>query len=294
MMKAVTSVIRFLVFTNIYIAICVVCFTSKTALLLYGNTGNTHVNILAFSATLFLYSFHRVYRRNRLFEDEHKEERHYWVDKRKTMYYGIVAIAFIVAATQMVYMPLRVWELLIPIGFIAGGYSVPFIKTTKGYIRLRDISWLKVLWIALAYAMLATFLPVAYSYSFQALLQPGVQFIFAENFLFIFVLAIPFDIRDINYDKRNGVNTIPVLLGVKGAITVCFNVLLIFITVAWFHNVLAGLKVSYALALSISAIEVACFTWFSKPERPNLFFPLAIESSMILQWLLIFCMAYFV
>jgi len=286
-MKAIASAIRFLVFTNIYIATCVLCFTVKTSLMLFGNTGNMHVNALAFFATMFLYGFHRVYRRFRLFEDEHKEERHHWVDNRKKMYYVIIALAFIGAISQLFYMPFRVFVLMVPVGFIALGYSVPFIKTAKGYIRLRDISWLKALWIGIAYAWLTTFLPVAFSNPISYLKQPGVLFIFAENLLFMFVLAVPFDIRDIAYDKRNNVNTVPVLIGVKGAINLCLVLLGCFIAVAYAHYTCGGLSKPMAVALLLSAVEIACFVPMSKPERPNLFFPLAIESSMIIQWALI-------
>jgi len=287
-MKAIADAVRFLVFTNIYIATCVLCFTSKTALLLFGNAGNIHVNALAFSATLFLYCFHRIYRRKRLFEDEHKEERHHWVDERKTLYYVLVFLAFITAASQMYYMPLRVWLLLAPVGIIALGYSVPFIKTKNGYIRLRDISWLKVFWIGLAYAMLNTFLPVAYLYPLHSLLQPNVLFVFAENFVFIFVLAIPFDIRDVNYDRRNGVNTLPILLGNKAAIKLCLLLLCSFVFIAFLHYQFAGLSLPMLFMLIASAAETGFFIWRTKPERPNLFFPLAIESSMMIQWALLY------
>lgn len=286
-MKSLGGALRFFVFTNLFIATCVVCFTSKTALMLYGNYGNWHVNLLAFSATVFLYGFHRVYRRFRLHADEHREERHRWVDEHKNLTATVIIIAFVIAASQMLMMPLRVWYMLIPVGIIAAGYSVPFIKTKKGYIRLRDISWLKALWIGIAYAWLTAFLPVAYLYPLSYLLHYNVLFIFAENLLFMFVLAVPFDIRDIEYDKQNGVHTVPVLLGIKGAIRVCLMVLMAYLILVYLHVQYGGLNQYQALALFVSAVGIAAVIPFSKPERPNLFFPLAIESSMILQWALI-------
>lgn len=279
--------LRFFVFTNLFIATCVLCFTSKTALMLYGNCGDWHVNLLAFSATVFLYGFHRLYRRFRLNAEEHQEERHKWVDERKKLVVSVIIIAFVVAVSQLLLMPLRVWYILVPPGIIAGGYSVPFIKTQKGYIRLRDISWLKALWIGIAYAWLTTFLPVAYSHPLRYLLHPDVAFIFAENLLFMFVLAVPFDIRDLEYDKQNNVHTVPVLLGVKGAIRVCLIVLMFYLSLVFFHVQYGALNQSMAMALFVSAVEVAAFIPFSRPERPNLFFPMAIESSMIIQWALV-------
>ena len=287
-MKAIANAIRFLVFTNTYISICLFCFTAKTSLMLYGTMGNMHVNALVFFSTLFLYSFHKVYRRFRLLEEEHKEERHHWVDDRKKMYYIIIVFALVMAIIQLFYMPLRVLIMLVPVALIAAGYSIPFIKTSKGYIRIRDVLWLKALWIALSCAWLTTLLPVAFMYPLSYLKQPQVLFLFAENLLFIFVLAIPFDIRDVAYDKRNGVNTLPILLGVKGVIKLCLALLGCFAVLVFFHYRYSGLSGCNAVVLVLSAIEAACFVSLCKPERPNLFFHLAIESAMLLQWALIY------
>jgi 4-hydroxybenzoate polyprenyltransferase len=291
-MKAIAAALRFLIFTNLYIATCVFCFTSKTAWVLNGNAGNFHVNALAFFSTLFLYGFHRIYRRFRLSQDEHREERHQWVDERKNLYYVIIGLAFLAMISQLCYMPIRVWIMLLPVGVIAAGYSIPVIKTAQGWIRIRDISWLKVLWISISYAWLTTFLPVVYHNPISYLWQPKVLFIFIENLIFIFVLAIPFDIRDISYDKRNSVNTLPILLGVNGAISLCLKLLCAFIAIVFLHMSYGGLNKYMATALCLSALEIGVILPLTKPERPNLFFPLAIESSMILQWTLILVAMY--
>jgi 4-hydroxybenzoate polyprenyltransferase len=40
---------------------------------------------------------------------------------------------------------------------------------------------------------------------------------FVQRFLFVIVITLPFDIRDLNYDVEEKINTIPKNLGVKGA-----------------------------------------------------------------------------
>ncbi|HXB11483.1 MAG TPA: UbiA family prenyltransferase [Bacteroidia bacterium] len=287
-MKTIASAIHFFVFSNLFISTCVLCFTVKTSLIIFGNSGNVHVNLLAFSATLFLYGFHKVYRRFRFSEAEHKEERHNWVDEHKKTYYTVIALAFIGAITQLFYMPLRVFVLMVPVGFMAAGYSIPFIKTKRGFIRLRDISWLKALWIGLSYAWLTTFLPIAFEYPVNRLLQPVVIFMFIRNFLFVFALVIPFDIRDLHYDAKNGMRTLPVIVGIKGAIRLSVGLMFAFIIATVIQWVYFGFDTWISAALCLSALEAALVIPFAKPERPNLFFPLAVESSMMLQWALVF------
>ncbi len=78
-MKAIASAIQFFVFSNLFISTCVLCFTLKTSLIIFGNSGSVHVNLLAFFATLFLYGFHKVYRFGVLEAEPEKNAE--WVDE---------------------------------------------------------------------------------------------------------------------------------------------------------------------------------------------------------------------
>jgi 4-hydroxybenzoate polyprenyltransferase len=286
-MKTIASAVRFLVFSNLFIGTCVLSFTIKTSIILFGNFGNVHVCALIFAATVFLYCFHKLYRRYRFTEEEHKEQRHRWVDAHIPLYYGITILAFLVALSQMFFMPIRLWVLLSPVSFMALGYSIPFIKKGEGFIRLRDIRWLKALWIALSYGWLSTFLPIAFVLPVNQLCRPDVMLMFIRNLLFVFALVIPFDIRDVKYDARNGTRTLPIIMGVQGAVNLALALLALFAIstlVSWYFF---GLNKWMATALWISAFQTACVIPFSKPERPNLFFPLGIESTMLIQCLLV-------
>jgi 4-hydroxybenzoate polyprenyltransferase len=286
-MKMLVAAFRFFIFSNIYVSLCAATFTAKTALLLYGNNGDFKVNTLVFSATLFLYCFHRIYHRSKMLAEERNEERHHWADEHKELYYVITGISFVVAAVLMFYMPLIVWVLLIPVGVLGLGYSLPVIPTKKGWKRLRDISWLKILWISLAYAWLTTFIPIAYHSGMTDLFNPDVLCVFARSFLFVFVLVIPFDIRDVAHDLKNGINSLPALLGVKFTLRIAMWLLMAFVFVVLLQFQYFHISSKAATALCISALEAAIIVPFSKPGRPDLFYPLAIETSMIFHWAII-------
>jgi len=282
------SAFRFLVFSNIYVALCAMTFAAKTSLLLYGNNGNIKVNTLVFSATLFLYCFHRLYHRSKMLPEERAEERHKWADRHRVIYVIITAAAFISSVALMFCMPLKIWLLLIPVGVLGLGYSLPCIPSTKGWIRLRDVSWLKILWIALAYAWLTTFIPVAYNGHLKDICNPDVLFVFIRSFIVVFVLVIPFDLRDMQHDVKNGVKSLPVLLGVDKTIGVAYILLILFAFAVIAQCRFFNLPVPLAIALFISVAEIAVVVPKSKTTKPDLFYPLAIETSMILHWLLLF------
>ncbi len=278
---------RFLVFSNIYVSLCAMTFTAKTALLLYGNNGSIKVNLLVFFATLFLYCFHRLFHRGKMIAEERNEERHHWADEHKRTFYGITISSFIAATVLMFYMPIRVWLILIPVGVLGLGYSLPFIPTKSGWKRLRDLSWLKALWIAIAYGWLTTFIPVVYQTDINNMLNPDVLLVFARSCLFVFVLVIPFDIRDMQHDTKNGIKSLPVLVGVNNAIKIALGILAVFFLLVILQYHYFNLQEIVACAVCVSALEAYLVVPLSKQSRPDLFYPLAIETSMIFHWLVI-------
>ncbi len=282
------SAFRFLVFSNIYISICTVAFTAKTSLLIFGDCGNWKVNSLIFFATLFLYCFHRLYNRNKMIPEERGEERHHWADEHNTAFIAITVVSFVCATCLMFFMPLRVWFLLIPVAVLGLGYSLPFIPSRRGFLRLRDLSWLKAFWIALAFGWITTLIPVAFQTSIHNLLDIQVLFVFLRSCLFVLVLVIPFDIRDLQHDLKNGMKTIATLLGPERSVQLAYVLLLAFFSLVLMQFVCYQLSTKALITLLISGIEVCIVVPFSKKARPDLFYPLAIESSMIFHFVVLF------
>jgi 4-hydroxybenzoate polyprenyltransferase len=84
------------------------------------------------------------------------------------------------------------------------------VRLTRKIPRLKDITGVKNLTIALSWAVGSTFLPLIYLANKEILLIILVFYLF---FLKSYINSIIFDIRDIDGDRLNGVRTIPVLLG---------------------------------------------------------------------------------
>jgi len=289
-MRAFAQVIRFLVYSNIFIALSATAYTARTSLLLYGNNGNWHVNSIVFAATLLLYCFHRINKKKFLISDENLEERNNWMSMNKRFYYVLIGIALIILGVQLLYMPLRSWLVFIPSGLLGLGYTFPIIPTKKGWKRLRDIYWLKTVWIAFVFSWLTTFLPVVYEESISAMLTPKVLFIFCRALLFIFAICIPFDIRDMNFDRKRGVKTLPVSVGAKASINIGIVLLSGFIILVVVEYYWIGLNMKIASALLLSSLLTICLLPLAKNKRPALIFPLLYDGAMLIQWLFVFAL----
>ncbi len=286
-MRTIAAAIRFIVYSNLFIALCAAAYTAKTSLLLYGSNGSLSVNGIVFCATLLLYCFHRINKKKFLTLYENAEERNNWMSLHKSVYHTLIPVSVALLCVQLFFMPPRMWLVFVPAGIVGLGYTYPIVPARGGWKRLRDIYWLKPVWIALAFSWLTTFLPVVYAESVSSVIKPEVLFIFFRGFLFIFVLCIPFDIRDRAFDERRGVYTIPVRLGEKKSIYLSIILLLFFVVLLVIQLLYFGLNTHIAFALFISCILTAAILPLGKAGKPALMYPLLYDGAMLVQWVLI-------
>jgi 4-hydroxybenzoate polyprenyltransferase len=278
---------NYIVFSNLFIAFCALAYAAKTSLLLYGDNGNIHVNLLVFFSILFMYCFHRINKKNQLTSGEQKEERFTWSYDHKKTVYVLLAISLTGDAFQLLFLPFRTWCVIIPVGALGLGYTFPVIPAKTGWKRLRDIYLLKTLCIAFAFSWLTTFLPVIFTESVSALVKPPALFIFVRSFLFIAALCIPFDIRDIKYDQQKGLKTLPVIAGIKTSILIAIGLLILFLLLVIMQHYYLGLGLRETSALLLSGLITIAIMPFATPGRPKLFFHLMYDGGMLLQWALL-------
>lgn len=109
--------------------------------------------------------------------------------------------------------------------------------------RLKDVFLVNSVVVSLAWAVLLTFLPLAFA---DAALTPVVGVVFAYFFLATFVnVEIP-NVRDIESDAAIGVSTLPVVLGVPRTRQVLYGV-----------NLAMGALVAYAASVDYFSVGIA-------------------------------------
>lgn len=145
----------------------------------------------------------------------------------------------------------HVWPWLLPAVPVTLFYLVPVLP---GGRRLRDLPYVKVLWVGLAWALMTHFLPVAmlggHPFNVTNWASEGIV-----RFLFTLTIAVIFDQRDVALDRRLGVRTIAgefplgyrVLIGVAAGL--CFG-----LTWAVQPDAQPWLAVSYLLLIPIGEI----------------------------------------
>jgi len=108
-------------------------------------------------------------------------------------------------------------------------YSWPvfFSKAT-----LREITGIKIFVIASVWAFVSVGLPVLES---GIPISQNVVLEFLQRILFVIVLTLPFDIRDIRFDTRQ-LGTIPQIIGIRKTRLLGIGLLILAVTTEWFKT----------------------------------------------------------
>ncbi|NJE06164.1 prenyltransferase [Thermococcus sp. M36] len=255
------SILGFLVSTSLFLAVSGV-FKLYLAFLLYGT--RPQWNLLA--ATFFLiFSVYGLNKLTDLDEDEiNNPERTGYIKRVSGVFRHAVLVSFAVAVILGVLTsPWAAPVIIFPI-FSGVLYSVSLIP---GYPRLKDITGIKNVIIALTWANGTAFLP------YLAAGAPELQralMIYYFFFMKSMINTILFDVRDIEGDRANGIKTIPVKLGLRRSrnILIALNsTLVLWMLLAYSRGYFAG----YMPVLVFSILNgYAYILYFArKRERPG-------------------------
>lgn len=250
---------------------------------------NPDWNLLLFiySSTLFLYVFHR-FRGSLNVTGENLTQRIIWAkNHNKTLRIVLIASALF-SFYAFLGLNCRQMLLLLPMVFIAGGYTLPLIKKGNERQRFRDIPRLKIFLITVVVSFITVWLPILSDSGFDEFFSKDAMLLLAERALFIFAITVPFDIRDMDFDRKFNLKTIPLLLGEKGAVRLSIIFILCFLALCFVHNYYGNLMESgFLSAMTLSAIFTIIVLSFTKRQRSEYFFSLLVEGTMLVQFLLV-------
>lgn len=274
----------FLIFSNIFIAICAVAQALVTYHLL-GIQPNIIVLSFLFFSTLCIYNFSILIQKPAI----HKRSpfrRIRWV----YWHYRFCVSATIVSAISLIpiffLLSLSTKLLLVFLGLVSIGYSLPLFSVNDKKFGLRNIPGLKLFLIALVWAVSCVTFPILeineehlYHINFQ-----DVFILTAKRFLFIAAITVPFDIRDLFQDKINELKTIPTVLGEKGAYIFCQILLLLYLVLLFVFN--KGIDINF-IALTITIVLAGWLIFKSNWKKNEYYYFFYLDGTMALQYVLL-------
>ena len=191
--------------------------------------------------------------------------------------------AFIGLAFYAYQLLLNTKLLIAVLGLITFLYAIPLLPKTyfiDDQSNLRQISGLKVYAIALVWALATVLLPIIQNH---VKIDDDVVITNIQRFLFVIVLMLPFEIRDLNYDSIK-LGTIPQRIGVKKTKIIGILLLIPFFFLEYFKD---DLNATHLIINLIITFITALFLVFSNKNQSKYYSAFWVEGLPII-WLILF------
>ena len=167
-------------------------------------------------------------------------------------------------------------------------YFIPFAVLTLVYVvpffggfqkNLRRVSYLKIFLVAFVWSGVTTVIPlIVGEYQYEV----SIILLFVQRMLFILVLILPFEIRDMKLDFKN-LKTLPQKIGIEKTKKVGFVLLLFSLTIEFLITTSFAYRNSYLVICFILLI----FLMRSTQNQSKFYSSLWVESIPIFWWILI-------
>ncbi|MFT4664419.1 MAG: 4-hydroxybenzoate polyprenyltransferase [Polaribacter sp.] len=246
----------------------------------------TYLTGLVFLATLFLYAAHRIVGISRL-KDFFDVDRYNVIASFKWHIFLYAAVAGVGCLYCFLYLDRALqWALILP-GLFSLAYVIPFLGNKK---RLRDVNHVKIYLIAIVWAFVTVVLPALELK--QATTLP-VLLMFIERVFFIFIITLPFDIRDLKVDAFSEVKTLPAQLGLEKTLKLGYSCAAVFLLLVLVNLGIGTYSIGQVVGLFISGISTTWLLSKSSPDRHDYFYSGLMDGTMVFQFLLVYFCCYF-
>jgi len=285
MKRIFQPVFDFLLFSNVFMALCAVAQGLVTFYLIGAKPVFT-VNWLLFTSTLGIYNFSILLTKPTEPEkSEYKRVRWFFSHYRLMVTFTIVSLLSLIPLFFLISIESRI--LMVFLSIISFCYSIPIFSLGGQKFGLRNIPGLKQFLITLVWTMSTVLLPImeAQHFHITTVSMRDMTILIAKRFLFIAALTVPFDIRDLFEDRQSGLKTVPVMWGEKNAYLFCQILLAGYVVLLFlFRN--GGFTPDF-FALTITAVLAGWLIFKSKWEKNEYYYFFFIDGVLILQYLML-------
>lgn len=269
---------EFVLFSSIFISICAVALCMETNILLNQPFNSFSFYCFVFGATLAQYNLHYLVKTVAVTGSQ----RQAWSRNKKQLHLLLFITGSILILFSFFSFHLHHFLILGCLGAISFLYSFPFLPFSKKR-RIKDYGLWKIVTITLLWTLVTVWFPV----NRMPVANELFLLIFFKRFVFMFVLCLLFDIRDIEVDSRENINTLAIMLGKKKAFILC-HILMIFFVILTVVQYFYYPQLNIMLAMLLSAAATFITIEVTKKTNSDYIFLAGIDGMMLLQAALIY------
>ncbi|MCC7232255.1 MAG: UbiA family prenyltransferase [Bacteroidia bacterium] len=279
-MHLLKRLIDFLVFGNIYIAACVLALYFATCIINSIPVALSPTAVFIFSSTCLYYNFHH-HSNNislRSLNAMIASFRSLGLSRSEKVSGGICILLLLYS---LIYIPAHILFIFIVSGLFSMMYSLPLLPYKGKVRRLREFLHFKLPFLSASYALVTVLVPL---FEYRLDIAPGPVFLQAiSRALFIYGLCIPFEIRDLDKERKWGVRTIPVVYGVRA--TKMIGILILLLSILFRHILYRNGWMEWPVVLALDASFVVAMIWivWAKTQQSRYYSKFFVDGTMILQ-----------
>lgn len=272
--------------TQVFIALASGSLVVNTYFMMDHQLSIPPIAFLVFFSTILVYDLHQV-----SFQLEGKPVslatllKHLHEFSALTKIVETIAIVGLVASAW--YVQTKTLLSIIPLAFMTLAYSRPVFRIQGKKKRLSEILFVKISVLALTWTLITVTLPIVENN--RSIFTTSSLFLFTERLLFMFAICIPFEIRDMDYERKRGITTLPLHIGENLSKFVGIFFLFLFIVTLNVERIDPSCTITFAfvLPLTITAVVAGLLILISHPSRSTYFFHIFIDGTMHLQLILL-------
>lgn len=237
----VLRIARLAIFSNVYISLAAVAFVAVNASMMDIPLYKVR-NVLGqvFCSTMFVYQLSRWQFHRRAIEEPEVDAIYRFLENNKNYTRISIVLSFLGTLAFTLLLRMQTIAILVVLGGISILYPINIRWKEKVLLRLRDIPFLKLFLIAAVWSGSSVLLP-AVELGAIAAIDEKVKFLFYLQFLFIFIITLPFDINDLRVDTSIGLRTLPSILGIRNC-----QILLSILTIIYSIGIFLWLWIYYS------------------------------------------------
>jgi 4-hydroxybenzoate polyprenyltransferase len=282
------SLARFIVFRNVWIAICAVSMLEETRWFFGAPVRPDALAWFIFFATFFEYNLHSFGGKFNLWHPMVIVKYLMGSNVKKVLRICVI-VGFAGTVVFFFLLPLKIMMVMALFALFTIAYTLPLIKKEKKFVRLREITYLKIFTVAFVWSFVTVIVPIL---DFAGKVSVTEVFIiFIRRFLFIYAITIPFEIRDVEREKLFGNVSLPMIYGIKKIKTIGMVFIALFILLCALHEKYFGFvldkRLNIFVPLALSGIAAGFLILFASNKKSNWYFKFWTDGTMILQFILL-------
>jgi len=276
--KCIKNIFDFLINASVWVAIAVTALVGVTYLNLEVAVSNNLLCFIFFG-TIFGYNFIKYFEKEQVggldFGTKEIRKQFERLTIRKKSTFLLSVISALISALLFFKLEIKTQLALIIPSVLTFCYAV-----SLGYRTLRNISGIKIYVVALVWTITSVLLPVLES---EIELSSDIWILLFQRLVFVVVLILPFEIRDLSVDDKN-LGTLPQGIGVRNTKFYGILLLMVFFFLEFFKDELFEANL---IVIPIVFLITMLFLVLSKENQSNYYSSFFVEGIPIIWFALL-------